>query len=346
MSNRVGIVGCGHIANQHLGQLKPMRGVELVGVCDRNLQSATVMARRFEIEKVFHDLGAFLRGCAPQVVHVLTPPQTHKDIALEAMASGCHVLVEKPLAVDARAAQMLVEAAQRAGVRLGVCHNYLFVPALVAARKLIASGKPGRILSAELFWKVTSFQGSRRQQIPSWVRDLPGGIFHEIAPHPVYLLRAAMGNLEVVSACAKKMDPAGPYPADELKVVFNSACGPAVMAISVGTQPVQKFIRIYGTDLTLHIDLTTSTLLKLRPYGRGDAGRALGNIDQALQIVAQTGNNALRYAVGKLPRGHTGVIAHFYKHLSDERPTDIDGRQGLMTVALLDRIWATMELLE
>jgi predicted dehydrogenase len=342
---RVGIVGCGHIANQHLHQLKSMQDIELVGVCDLNKERAEFVAKRFNITNVYQHFSMFLRDCSPQVVHVLTPPQFHKKLALEAMESGCHVLIEKPMAMNAEEAHAMVSSSQLYGVCLGVCHNFLFVPAFVAARKLIDSGKIGRILSAEVFWKVTSFGTGNRTWIPQWISDLPGGIFHEIAPHPIYLLQAIQGKLEIISAVAKKMKKDLPYNADELKVLLNSESGPCVMSISVGTQPVQKFIRVYGSELTLHIDLATSTLLKLRSYGSGETARALLNVDQALQMIAKTAINAILYTIGKLPRGHEGLIAHFYKRLSKGDHSEINGQKGLMTVSILDSIWSKLELI-
>lgn len=342
---RVGIVGCGHISNQHLCQLKSMQDIELVGVCDLNKKAAELIARRFKIKNAYQNFSMFLRDLSPQVVHILTPPQFHKNLALEAMASGCHVLIEKPMAMDAKEAHAMVNASQSRKVCLGVCHNFLFVPAFVAARKLIDSGKIGRTLSAELFWKVTSFGTGDRTRIPPWISDLPGGIFHEIAPHSIYLLHAILGNLEVISAVAKKMKEDLPYKADELKVLLNSESGPCVMSISVGTRPVQKFIRVYGTELTLHIDLATSTLLKLRSYGSGETARALLNVDQSLQMLAKTAINSILYTIGRLPRGHEGLIAHFYKRLSKGDHSEINGQKGLMTVSILDSIWSKLELI-
>ena len=340
---RVGIVGCGHISDQHLRQLKSMRHIELVGVCDLNRERAEFIAKLFKIENAYQHLSMFLRDCSPQVVHILTPPQFHKKLALEAINAGCHVLIEKPMTMDAEEAQVLVSASQSRSVCLGVCHNFMFVPAFVKARKLIESGKIGRILSAELFWKVTSFATKDRSRIPQWIMDMPGGIFQEIAPHPIYLLRAILGELEITAAVAKKMNQNLPYGADELRVIFSSKTGPGVMSISVGTQPVQKFIRVYGTESTLHIDLATSTLLKLRSYGSGDLARVLLNVDQSLQMITKTVINGFLHTIGSLPRGHESLIAYFYKNLSKGDHPEINSREGLKTVRTLDNLWSKLK---
>jgi predicted dehydrogenase len=340
---RVGIVGCGHISNQHLRQLITMQDIELVGVCDLNKKAAELIAKRFNIKNAYQDFSMFLRTCSPQAVHILTPPQFHKNLALEAMSAGCHVLIEKPMAMNAEEAEVMVSVSQSRGVCLGVCHNFLFVPAFAAAQKLIKSGKTGRILSAELFWKVTSFGTGDRSRIPRWVSDLPGGIFQEIAPHPVYLLQEILGNLEVISAVSHKTSKDLPFDADELRVLLNSESGPGVMSISVVTRPVQKFLRVYGTEMTLHIDLATSTLLKLRSYGSKEPARALLNVDHSLQLITKTAMNAFLHTIGSLPRGHESLIASFYKHLSKGDHPAINGREGLRTVRTLDSLWSKLK---
>jgi predicted dehydrogenase len=259
------------------------------------------------------------------------------------MSAGCHVLIEKPMAMDTEEADAMVGASKSYGVGLGVCHNFLFVPAYAAARKLIKSGKLGRILSAELFWKVTSFGTGDRNRIPQWIKDLPGGIFQEIAPHPVYLLQEILGNLEVISAVSQKSNEDLPYDADELKVLLNSESGPGVMSISVATRPVQKFLRVYGTKMTLHIDLATSTLLKLRSYGSKEPARALLNVDHSLQLITKTAMNAFLLTIGSLPRGHESLIAYFYKNLSTGDYPEINGREGLKTVRTLDILWSKLK---
>src|SRR3546814_18053602 len=70
--------------------------VELVGICDTNLEAARSMAARHSIPLVVADLAELLEQSRPDAVHVLTPPASHAAIALAAMEHGCHVLVEKP----------------------------------------------------------------------------------------------------------------------------------------------------------------------------------------------------------------------------------------------------------
>ncbi len=93
-----GLVGAGAIAEHHAAALRGLPGVELLGVTDVDAEKARAFAERLGA-RAFPSLRA-LREAGADVVHVLTPPATHADLAVEALDLGCHVLVEKPLATS------------------------------------------------------------------------------------------------------------------------------------------------------------------------------------------------------------------------------------------------------
>ena len=124
---RVAIVGAGYVAAHHLAALKRLDFVELVGICDPNLEAARALAARFGIERVAADL-AGLADAKPQVVHVLTPPASHAALALQAFEMGCGVLVEKPIAITQEQAQDIANHAAAAGVFCMEAFWTLFLP--------------------------------------------------------------------------------------------------------------------------------------------------------------------------------------------------------------------------
>src|SRR5688500_11613401 len=119
-SIKVGLVGCGQIADAHLQQLAKIAGAEVVGVCDREAALAGQAAARFGVRDVYTDVDALLRRGRPDVLHITTPPQTHRALALAAIGAGVHVYVEKPFSVDASEADEILAAARGAGVRVCV----------------------------------------------------------------------------------------------------------------------------------------------------------------------------------------------------------------------------------
>ncbi len=95
------IIGSGLIAGKkHIPAFRKLRSkTELVAICDLNLAAAKEVADRFGIPRTYSDVGEMLNTEKPDLVDICTPPQTHTRLALEAMRHGCHVLVEKPMAL-------------------------------------------------------------------------------------------------------------------------------------------------------------------------------------------------------------------------------------------------------
>src|SRR5262245_11145127 len=131
---KVGIVGCGQIATVHIPYIRALPDTTIVAVTDHDPARASEMAARFGIAGVSRTVDELVARHRPDVVHILTPPQTHAPLALQAMHAGCHVLVEKPMAVNLEEAEAMEAAARLRGVKLCVDHNHLFDPAVVAAR--------------------------------------------------------------------------------------------------------------------------------------------------------------------------------------------------------------------
>ncbi|WAH35253.1 Gfo/Idh/MocA family protein [Alicyclobacillus dauci] len=79
------------------------------------------------------------------VIDIVTPNNTHAEMAMAAAKAGKHIICEKPLAMSLDEAQKMVQAVEEAGVVHMICHNYRFAPAVQLAKQLIESGKLGRI---------------------------------------------------------------------------------------------------------------------------------------------------------------------------------------------------------
>jgi predicted dehydrogenase len=338
-SMRVGIIGCGLVSEKHISHLRRIKDIDIVGVCDIDKAKAQRTAIRFGIRNAYREVSEILSEQAPDVVHLLTPPQTHKELSVQAMEAGCRVLVEKPMALNLKEAEEMISASRLYGVTLGVCHNLLFEPAVVIAKELVAKGAIGRVLSADIFWRIFLEGGYDRYQTTQWICDLPGGVFHEIAAHPVYLLMAFFKDLRVASAILKQNPSAIEYRYDELRVLFDGESGMASLSISVSANPRQVFMRIYGTKMTLHLDFTTNSLMKLRRRGAGKISTGLVNIDQGLQLFLNTTTSAIKAVRGRLSNGHGLLIENFYANILEEKEPPVAGEEGKAVVAVLDRIW-------
>jgi predicted dehydrogenase len=120
--------------------------VELHTICGRT--SAAVQTARAQLGWQFAatDWQEVVESPLIEVVDIVSPTESHAEIALAAARAGKHVLCEKPLAPNAKQATAMLAAVQKAKVGHMVCHNYRFAPAIAQAKKLIAEGALGKIL--------------------------------------------------------------------------------------------------------------------------------------------------------------------------------------------------------
>ncbi len=140
---RVGVIGCGYWGAKHLRVLSTLPGIREVVAIDRD-EFRLARARgvspgiktETDLERVLHRLDALV---------IATPAHTHAEIGRRAIEVGVSVLIEKPMATTLDDAEMLVSAAASAGRTLMVGHTFEYNPAVVALRRLIASGDLGDV---------------------------------------------------------------------------------------------------------------------------------------------------------------------------------------------------------
>jgi predicted dehydrogenase len=179
---RYGVIGAGVVAPLHLQAIAALDDVELVGISadDRELAMARAQGAGCPWFVDNRDLLAL----APDVVVVCTPHPSHPLLAIEALEAGAHVLVEKPITVEAREADAMIDAAERAGRLLGVCFQQRFRPVIAAAHALIASGRLGELLRVSIvdpLYRPNSYYATAGWR-GTWARE-GGGVLMNQAPH-------------------------------------------------------------------------------------------------------------------------------------------------------------------
>ncbi|WP_372016345.1 oxidoreductase [Pseudoxanthomonas sp. 10H] len=154
-------------------------GLRLHTVVSRN---AAKVAPRHPHARVVPDPAAAFADPAVDVVVVATPNDTHAPLALDALAAGKHVVVDKPFALDIAEARAMIAAAGAAGRVLSVFHNRRWDADFLALRALLGRGALGEV--AELHSHFDRF----RPQVPDRWRDREGpgsGLWYDLGPHLV-----------------------------------------------------------------------------------------------------------------------------------------------------------------
>lgn len=334
---RIGVVGCGDIARVHVPSILKDKKHRIVGVCDQDVAKAEVLSQRFKISKTYGNLAQLLEEQRPDVVHVLTPPQTHAALALQAMEAGCHVLVEKPMALSLQEADAMIAAARARGVKLCVNHNQLFDPVFLQARRLIEKGAVGTVIGVESYYGFNLAQTSERR----WVDSLPGGVFQNLAPHPLSLILEFLQDPLDLHVTTMATGVLGPNVPDELRVLMTGKDTVGTLSISLGIRPYVNFLKIYGSKGILNVDLANMILSKERlrqlpkPVARG-----LMSVEQGGQLFAGAFRNAFQFMLGRLKpyQGVGNMIQAFYESIEHNQDPPVPGEAGRRAVHAFEMI--------
>lgn len=202
---RYALIGVGAgILNSHRPVLAlPM--VDLVAVSDINV--AKGQQRAEELHCAFYrDYQQMLTETRPDVVVLLTPPFLHASMAVDCFAAGCHVLTEKPMAIQVAEADTMIEAAQSSQRLLGVIFQHRFRPEIMAARQLLQKGQLGKIQRVELtaVWTRPTSYYALAPWRATWSGE-GGGVVTNQASHNLDLLCYLLGSPKRVFAWTRRL---------------------------------------------------------------------------------------------------------------------------------------------
>jgi predicted dehydrogenase len=148
MTLRAVVIGTGWAGEGHTLALRAT-GVEVVALCGRTPAPAEAMAARLEIPARRFDWQQALRDLQPELVAIATSAAPHYEMAVYAAELGCHVLCDKPLAVNAQQAAAMLQAVEQAGVKHAYASTGRYAPVCLYAQQLVAEGRIGQVLETE-----------------------------------------------------------------------------------------------------------------------------------------------------------------------------------------------------
>lgn len=211
---RVGIIGCGGIANQkHLPALSKFTDkVELVAFCDIILDRAKKAKEEYGTEdaKVYEDYKELLKDETIDLVHVLTPNNAHSSITVEAFEAGKHVMCEKPMAATTEDAQKMMDAWKKSGKKFTIGYQNRFRTDAQALKRSVEEGKLGDIYFAKA-------HAVRRRAVPTWgvfpdKSKQGGGPLIDIGTHALDITLWCMDNYKPVSVMGSVFEKLGHLP--------------------------------------------------------------------------------------------------------------------------------------
>jgi predicted dehydrogenase len=247
---RTAIIGCGKVGHIHAAALATIPEAELVAVSDFDAARAAAFAARYGAQP-YTDVERMVREARVQAALVCTPHPVHAAPAIAAIEAGADVLIEKPLAASLADCDRMIEAAARAGRKLGVVSQRRYFEPVARMKAAIDAGKIGKPVLGSvvmLSWRDQDYYRSDPWR-GKWSTE-GGGVLINQSPHHLDLLQWCMGPVEEITGCWGNLNH--PYVEIEdtaLAMIRFRSGGLASVMVSLCQKPgIHTKIHVHGSS--------------------------------------------------------------------------------------------------
>ncbi|MEV8635607.1 Gfo/Idh/MocA family oxidoreductase [Streptosporangium sp. NPDC051023] len=211
---RVAIVGFGVAGTARMAAYRQVPGAEVVAVVDPSAErraQASALDARLRVAPALADVLGTSGTGGVDVVDICAPPASHAPLAEEAMSAGCHVLCEKPVGLDVRETERMIDRSRRTGRLLYPIYNYVYSPMMKVLTEAVDTWLDQPVKARLEIRRTAHAVGTPGWQ-PDWRRDrgvAGGGILLDHGTHCVYMATRLLGGPPDQVACTTLQGPAG-----------------------------------------------------------------------------------------------------------------------------------------
>ena len=352
MAIKCGVIGCGWIGTlKHISYIAKTEGVEVAALCDVNTEAMEKAIKDFGLGNVkcYTDYRELCADPDVQSVHVCTPNGLHHDMVMEAIKNGKDVFCEKPLATSVADGLEMVEAADKAGVKLALGHQRRFMSAVRYIRSMVENGDFGDVYYAKAM-------DARRRGVPTWGAYMDkevngGGIIFDGAPHALDLAMYMMNNFRPAAVQAKvgnKMadqntgNPWGTWDPDKMRTVDDTAMALITMENGAVIYLESSWI------LNMLGDTNTALICgtKMGADLKGEGGNArINTVINDKQVTFSPEFPPLPYAepfIGEL-ESSDAQMDDWFAAIREDRAPFVQGREGLPVLQIREAAYKASE---
>ena len=280
--------------------------------------------------EVFTDMAEMLAKAEIDAVDICTFSGLHAEQAMMAIQAGKHVMVEKPIDIDIKKVDKLLEVADKSGLILGCIFNNRAAAEIRKANELIQQGKLGKLISGSTYikwWRAQSYYDSAEWR-GTWTLD--GGVFSNQGIHAIDQLVWMCGPVKEVNFChietaMHKME------AEDVGIAlltFESGAHGVIEATTSCYPGMSMKTEIYGTKGSATFEGSSVVEFKSRD----------GEIDLASQDAAKSDGRSDPLAIGM--EGHSAQLLDFVNCIRDGSQPLVTGREARVAVDALTKLYA------
>ena len=326
------IIGCGRISPNHIEAAKNNQ-LDFTAMCDILPEAMADKSARFNLQAVkqYTDYKELLEKEAPELVAIATESGKHAEIALDCIAAGCNVIIEKPIALSIADADAIIAAGEKAGVVVCANHQNRFNKSIQYIRKALESGRFGKLShgAAHVRWNRGKNYYDQAPWRGTWAQD--GGCLMNQCIHNIDLLRWMMGD-EVEEVMAYTDQLQHPYlEAEDLGLAIvrfsNGAYGLIEGTTNVYPKNLEETLYLFGEKGTVKAGGTSDNIIEEWNFADG-----LDDPDFVKATYHENPPNVYGF-------GHTPLYADVIEAIRDHRPPYIDGRAGKRALEMILAIY-------
>ena len=324
---RVALIGCGKMGLHHLKAIAATKRAVVVGVADPAASPEELRPLLPDTALITGSATELLTTAKPDVVHIVTPPGTHTELALLAIDAGCHVYVEKPFTLASADAERVLARAAARGVLVCAGHQVLFEPSSLAVRDSLKA--IGRVVHLESYF---SFRMVRRTitRVDQTKDILP----HAVYPIVQHLPEDGGQRIEIAGLTA---DASG-----EVHAILRRGNTTAVLMVTLSGRPVEQYLQIVGTNGSLRAD-SGAGATQLVGQGAGP-GALLTPFRRAWQTwTGGVSGVAQRFLSGGSYPGLAALLGLYYEAIRTQTPPPLSPQSIRDTVDICERIGAALD---
>ena len=323
---RVAVIGCGRISPFHGVPAQSLENVDLVACCDVKEDRAKDRAELFSCPRYYLDHAEMLAAEDLDVVHICLPHYLHAPVAMAALQAGCHVLTEKPMAINIEDARAMVACAEETGRTLGVIFQNRYNAGSVLIKNVLEHGGLGNVQSAKatLTWHRPDEYYTGSDWKGTWEKE-GGGVIIDQAIHTLDLLRWFIDEpIEYVDAHIANRDHSCIEVEDVADgiVSFRNGVKASFWAMNYHSYDAQ-------VDMEIHCEHGVATMVAEEARVQYDDGREFA--------AKPNPGESFDYGDGPSYWGasHVKQIDQFYEALEHEERPEIDGAEALKTQEMI-----------
>ncbi len=316
------VVGVGLMGINHARIYSQLGGVDLVAVCDTKERTAKAVAKKFNA-KYYTDYHELLDKEDIDIASIVVPTKMHRDVAVAFMDRGIHILLEKPIAINEKKAEDIINAANSKPVKLMIGHIERFNPAIIELKKRMEKNELGTIYKIDV---------QRIGPFPSRIADV--GVIIDLSVHDIDIINYLINsNVKRIHAeTQQKLHPKFEDSLTSLMVYENDVL--ATLNINYLSPKKIREISVFGEKGMFKADYLTQDLKFYENPSYNKQPESFDSVSEGKELVINIDKKEPLLA----------EIEAFIGCVESDKPSPISGEAALDVLKIAHRLEASSKI--